>query len=502
MARSAGAATFGNKATPAKPRARADKITRLLTQIEQAGDIPPELVRAPGEFLREFYDAWVENGGQEGGKNRNSIRRMRLDWLTGPREVKSLHPKLSGRVKITRDDAAALIELFLGRWQFGAKGKGRGLTEDGYRPFPCRQPARLREQLLAALFPSNQSQALLLPPRLEELAAGQAQSDFNTIFTLYEQADAVIVLSRHQSSVGASRIEAMRAFWNYLKYLHDYFHDHAIMFIWVVDIGSREVEDDEAWREFSNFEHLKSQFRSFASFDSVLDRLEDGTAEATSSSAIHDAFLRGLKIPEEGRRERRWKWLCARSVVVVQNLRHDEFDRLYADEDDYARKVRTKDIGVSAEYVLPSTLPYAFGRQKAFYDLYGRSVESMADATLSVLFRKDGWRAPTGPDDLQDVRYFAAAAVPGDHRQEPREWSSTLRWAELESPGAVYDEAQRIVYWAARHRLRKLAGEHAPDSQDWAIALAYLARLGFRVLRLPEFLRTDRLAGDPSSPLD
>ena len=38
---------------------------------------------APGAFLWEFYKAWVENGGQDGGKNRNSIRRMREVWLTG-----------------------------------------------------------------------------------------------------------------------------------------------------------------------------------------------------------------------------------------------------------------------------------------------------------------------------------------------------------------------------------------------------------------------------------
>ena len=64
---------------------------------------------------------------------------------------------------------------------------------------------------------------------------------------------------------------------------------------------------------------------------------------------------------------------------------------------------------------------------------------------------------------------------------------------ELASPGFSYDDAFRIVYWAARHRLKDWHGSRKDHEQDWAIAVGYLRRLGFQVLRLPDFLRIQRL---------
>ena len=114
----------------------------------------------PGGFLWEFYKVWVENGGQDGGKNRNSIRRMRDVWLTGDSEVKSLHPKLTGRVRVSKDDAKSLMSLFLKRWRFvGVKEGDWILTPDGYAPFPCQNCQALCDRLADAMYPENSKRA-------------------------------------------------------------------------------------------------------------------------------------------------------------------------------------------------------------------------------------------------------------------------------------------------------------------------------------------------------
>jgi hypothetical protein len=61
----------------------------------------------------------------------------------------------------------------------------------------------------------------------------------------------------------------------------------------------------------------------------------------------------------------------------------------------------------------------------------------------------------------------------------------------MDSPGEAYDEAFRIVYWAARHRLQSQK-EDEENNPDWAIAIAYLNNQGFRTLRLPDFLAIHR----------
>ena len=135
------------------------------------------VVETPGAFLWEFYKAWVDNGGRDGGKNRNSIRRMRDVWLTGNSEVKSLHPKLTGKVRISKDDAKSLMSLFLGRWKFvGVKEGDWVLTPDGYAPFPCRDCASLCDQLANAMYPEGSSQArigLALPERAGDTTLGR-----------------------------------------------------------------------------------------------------------------------------------------------------------------------------------------------------------------------------------------------------------------------------------------------------------------------------------------
>jgi hypothetical protein len=243
---------------------------------------------------------------------------------------------------------------------------------------------------------------------------------------------------------------------------------------------------------------LKAQFRAFATFDSEDDAGDraDGQAgvgeeKPEQGSAIREAFLRSLTIPEQTHREKRWKWLCDHTVVIIQNLRKEEFSHLYEAEDAGIDKIRLRDIGVTAENILPKMLPYSWARHRQLRDLYGSGFDNVADATLSAFYRQDGWSSAELPVGGSDVRYFAHALMNRPATQSDSHPVSAGVSKEMESPGDAYDEAFRIVYWAARHRLRSKE-ENVKTNPDWAIAIAYLNNQGFRTLRLPDFLAIHR----------
>ncbi len=496
--RGSGEASDGADAS-SKP-SRLEKITSALTAIEADGTVADCVVKTPGAFLWEFYKAWVENGGQDGGKNRNSIRRMRDVWLTGESEVKSLHPKLTGKVRISKDDAKSLISLFLTRWKFvGAKEGDWILTADGYASFPCQDREALCRRLADAMYPERSKQAqigLILPAQSGETDRIATNSNWDEIASLYKDLDAYITLSRHNSAIGPTASETIRLFWHFMNHLYESVGEKDTIFIWIVDIGGRQVEDENAWRDFFNFEMMKTQFRAFASFDSKTD-LDDvdetsGDQATAQRSGIHDAFLRSITIPEEGHREKRWNWLCERTVIVIQNLRLEEFEHLYADEDQQVSKIRLRDIGITAENILPSMIPSRWSQLRALRELYGRELTEISDATLTVLLNLSG--SDTG-DHSGAVRYFAHALSPKLAEGTPLSSASISQ--ELTSPGAQYNEAMSLVYWAARHRLKKIRGDQEDaHADDWAIAAAYLVNQGFRVIRLPDFMSIHRSPGE------
>lgn len=490
-----------DRAVSSKP-SRLEKITSALTAIEADDTIADCIVNTPGAFLWEFYKAWVENGGQDGGKNRNSIRRMRDVWLTDDSEVKSLHPKLTGKVRISKDDAKSLISLFLRRWRFvGVKEGDWVLTPDGYAPFPCKDCQALCERLADAMYSEGSKQArsgLLLPVRPgEALLAEAVSTNWQEIADLYSDLDAHITLSRHSSSIGPTPSDTLRLFWRLMNYLYDSIGEKETIFIWIIDIGGRQVEDEDSWKDFFNFEMMKTQFRAFASFDSendVDDQEETARTHIPSEiPGIHGAFLRSLTIPEEGHREKRWKWLCERTVMLVQNLRREEFEHLYEQEDKDVHKFRLRDIGVTAENILPSMMPNRWSVSKELGELYGRELTDISDATLTVLFNKDGKLSEDGT--RKDVRYFAHTLNPDTNDETP--WAMSSRSRQLTTPGSHYEEAMRLAYWAARHRLKTVKGEENEAlEQDWAIATAYLINQGFRAIRLTDFMRIHRSPGE------
>jgi hypothetical protein len=167
---------------PARALARSEKIAAALAQIDRGEDPPDCVTETPGAFLWEVYKVWLDQGGQDGGKNRNSIRRMRDTWLTGKHEVKSLHPKLSGRVRLSRRDAEALIWLFLTKWHY-EPGDSHA-DEEGYIAFPSKEITELQRAVIAVIFAGQDGSGLLLPVRVNEVATEAILRGSDEVFRL------------------------------------------------------------------------------------------------------------------------------------------------------------------------------------------------------------------------------------------------------------------------------------------------------------------------------
>jgi hypothetical protein len=289
-------------------------------------------------------------------------------------------------------------------------------------------------------------------------------------------ADALITLSRHRIAVGSNTIETMTNFWHFLNHLYlassDALKNDQIL-IWVVDIGTRSVEQEFSFDEYYNAGLLALQLNSFSNFDSLYDNEKQNRSSLVSR----------LRIVEDVHRNQRWEWLNMRTVIVVQNLRHEEFDGLYDDQDAAPASIRLNDIGVTAEHILPNKTPREWS--KPLRTLYGRNTEA-ADATITVFLNQSTQSLAAS---ARDVRYFAhgpALARDGLASESLPNVAVSTRSSELQSPGQNYDDAFRLLYWAARFRLG--LGDEA-ERQENLVALAYLRKHGFRFLRLRDFLR-------------
>jgi len=458
---------------------QAERVTAALEEADRTGHSPVHLRDNPGQFLRDMYEVWHHQGGKEGGRWRNSIRKMRDEWLVGRNAVPSLHPKLMGRVKLTRSDARALLDLFLGRWRWANGDAQQSLTtKDGYVGFNTLQQKKLREIVLDDMTKTSAHRGgFHLPPQTDQRESLQeTERRWVDIEKVVRECDALITLSRHKIAVGATPWQTIRSVWHMLNHLyeHDERHDFPDrQFIWVIDLGSREVEQPAAFEEYFNAGLLALQLASFANFDTTKD----------SSLPPIRAFFPRLTISSSVRRDELWRWLVDRAVIVVQNLRLEEFNAFHGDEEERLSAVRLKDIGVTAEHILPSTTPRIWGRE--LRQLYGKEI-SASDATFTVFMRETPWSAG---ENQGSIRYFAHTPlrVPKDKNiPSPTSAEWVTRSVELKAPDTNYDDAFRLLYWSARYRLGE--GDQKATDISWE-ALAYLRKIGFRVLKLPTFLK-------------
>ena len=451
----------------------------LLTEIDRTGNAPAETKDRPGEFFRKLYEAWYENGGKAGGKARNSIRRMRNEWLVNEKHVRSLHPKLTGQVKFDRQDGRTLIELFLSRWEYvGSKRKDDAVTADGYVPFVSPDLERLVETLLDAIYgKDDQDDATILLPTIgtEDVEAPTSvQASVKDYFSFIREADALITISSRRTILGKTPVQGMRNWWQSIEYLSQDDQTKDNLFIWIIDLGSRQVEDEGAFAEYLNAGSLALHFSAFARFSSEHDQDDFDHANVGPMG-------RRLSLPDDRKRLERWQWFKAHSAVVIRKRDDISIAAIYREEDALLDSLRLKGLGLNAEHVLPRTVPSNWASRLEKF--FGHFIGDLANASLAVAYKREKY------SQKRNVLYLATSdpssvddEMDNDARKEIV--APTLDIVELPSPGNQYDDAYRLVYLASRYRLSK-----GGNSGDEKLATAYLHQLGFEVLEVEDFIK-------------
>ncbi len=449
------------------------KITGLLTEVDRTGTVPEEVKERPGEFLRELYEAWYENGGKAGGKPRNSIRRMRSEWLLKDKHVRSLHPKLTGQVKFDRHDGQTLIELFLSRWEYvGSRRKDDAVTVDGYVPFASHDLGRLIMTLLDAIYgeTGNDGGTTILLPKTETedaKAPTPVQDSEKDYPAFIREADALITISSRRTILGKTPAKGMRDWWESLKDLSQDDQTKDNLFIWVVDIGSRQAEDEGAFAEYLNAGSLALHFSTLARFSSELDQDDKPDHPDVGSMG------RRLSLPDDRKRFSRWQWFNDHAAVVIRARSDTSIEAIYREEDAPLDSLRVKGLGLSAEHILPRTVPSNWASRLEKF--FGHYVSDLADASLAAACKKETSL------ETHDILYLAAKE---QNTGVDKDDALDLDIVELPSPGHHYDDAYRLIYLASRYRLSR-----NKELRDEKLAIAYLRQIGFEVLKVVDFMK-------------
>lgn len=465
-----------NETTKLSKKGLVDKVTGLITAINTTGEVPSTVIQQPGEFIREFYEAWYENGGLENGRPRNSIRRMRKDWLTGKSAVASLHPKLIGQVRQSRRDTELLTKLFLERWRFlGHQVKHPQLTDDGYAPFPVEDCEQLAQRIVAGLFsgnPKRERDGLLLPSRAR---IDEFEDEWEEAKEIMRESEVTIISSRQRSVIGPSIAQTARLFWHLIDHWYkedkrDQFPNR--MIIWVVDLGDKIVESEDSFEEFCNAGILALLLKLINTFEE--------SSEDFNNYKSENSLMKKLLLPSHSNKSERWKWLSERAVVAVRNsLPEGSSSPLYVENGD-AGGLRLRNIGIEAKHLLPKEPPFAWRR--ILRSLYGPVFVNASTATLSVHFNKS-----RTSNEESEVRYLAhrelkAKQILGESGEILTDWASSS--VKLPNPGSEYDDAFRILHMASKFALNN----NKDEINDEKIAHAYMEKIGFSLLDLSNYL--------------
>lgn len=452
-------------------------VEELLQLVDHSNDIPYPISEKPGEFFRLLYEQWHNNGGKEAGRyDRNSFRKIETEWLIGNEAIKSLYPKLSGKVKLVEKDANLLIDLFLSRWRFSPESTDSSSNRDGYIPFPCENRIGLRKKLVKALFSkckSEKRQGLFLPS-LEATrhpdSSTQSISEF--VYSSCANSSALIVLSRQRTIIGPDPYisqDLMRHFWNIFSFFHksDQLNGkNDRILIWVLDIGRRLVEDDSSFFKFYNVGLVTMQMIALANFDTM-------TAEIGIPTNDWDRLIIA---PDPEDRRRRWHWFRERAAIVIQNLRPNEFKDFYTSDEKEIYSMETMRIGVTEDHILPSEVPATWlQRVRSFY---GKRIKNLDQGTFGVLIQK------SSKNERLNLSYLAhGGALSGEAEEVAKRSMMTL---DLPSPGRLYDDAMTMLYMASAYKLGRLGDK---DREKGRIATAYLSKQGFEVFNVRDFIQ-------------
>lgn len=439
---------------------QAERVTAALDETDRTGHVPNFVRENPGQFLRDMYEVWHRQGGKEGGRWRNSIRKMREEWLIGRNAVPSLHQKLMGRVKLTRSNVRSLLGLFLELWRYEEiSGRRKQNANEGYVRFPALSLSNLKRSILDALMDSLNTLAL---PAQRTHSLNQLNDPRVRTFSQdeYNKCDALITFSRNRIAIGRNPAQTIMDFTKILNILYqeekNSKNSHC-MLIWVVDMGTRYLENSDSFEYFYNSCFLSLLFKAFLSFDSKVE---------ISKSMIGDEF----REPDFPQREQRLKWLEKRSAIVVSNLRRDEKKQIYKDE--IHKNDHEYPYGDFTNlHILPQDIPETWN--ESIHKIFKKRVE-YKDMSFTSLFKCSGW------DSEEKFKHFAHT---DSLRKLENEHGFFIDSVQLPSAGENYEKALEYVYYAVSHRIRKKGIE----IEEYAFNK--IRQLGFSILDIDEFLK-------------
>ena len=451
------------------------EIEEILLRADQNEEPPRMAATHPSLFLRRLYDAWVQNGGKLRGKNRNSIAMMQ-QRLREIADVKSLASKLSGRTRLKRADVEALVTLFLKNWTIERDDAGRPNDDAVYRPFPSKDVESFIQRIAGAMFPGSE------PSRHRGILLAQTENDdlpgsmTNIVTTesygqMLGRSNAFITISRHQTVFGHRPIDVtMERFWHIFRSFADSIDPGSKdkVLIWIVDLGSRNANDRDAWLDFKNIQFLKMQFEAFAAFD-VWD-IETENAEFTDEE--EEEGQQGYSMnPERFNKKELWSKLESNTVIIVKNLRPDEKVRLFGEEYEEEKFQTLVGEDITPEHLLPRNVPIPW---LSVTKLLPENIHDLSDLNLTVTVTKN----EIEDERSVDVRYYTYSLT-GKHLG-----GDEIRQFELASPGRQFDRAMVWACRAARYRLSSNAGARLDPSSRGRVAIGRLRRLGFEVLSI------------------
>ena len=300
---------------------------------------------------------------------------------------------------------------------------------------------------------------------------GDSEKDTKKVIDNIMRLKSLITMRRNSTFAEQDADIVCRNCWGFLNFLYQRSKnaDSGPLLIWSIDMGTRNIEDEDAFACYTNVSRLAANLYSFSMFDTINDH---GGAEKGGLAAR-------ARMPGADRRSERW--LVERSAIVIYNLRREEFGELYPDDKVTIQTIRLKGIGVSSEHLLPSIVPSIWRHQ--LDELYDRELEA-SDVSFSICI---GEKKGTEPDqNLETIHYMAHASSSAGVSDEETGVIFPIRSVELQSPGRSYDEAVQMIQFAARYRLGKCGDD---EIEEGATAVAYLHNQGFRVLLLQDFVR-------------
>jgi hypothetical protein len=401
----------------------------------------------PLEFMLNLTRHWKRQGGTVAGKPRHSDRY--LDELLREQRtpIRSLIPKLSGRTKLSPEDARNLVLLFLSHWQYVGDPSSReipGRSCELYTPV-SRDKSEIEEasryvqsQISKAGVATNNrtssaTASAASRQRMSDLIAGE-----------FQKSVAMYTLSAWQTVLVARRDMVLVGFRDLMTRLWEIDRADKLerVLVWILDLGKQEFEDPEARLRFMNVEALRSRFKA-------LKRFKDDNADV------------------------RWNWLQAKSVVVL----HD------------TRRVRPAVPWLSQfdpHHVLFNAIPPRWLELPKFHELYDEDPEWLRDANYSI-FLSPGESPGDGSSTDYTLRYFGNYLYKSGQTSDPE-----LKSLKLSEPGRSYVEAMGTVYAAATQMLNtpNSSARLAIDGMgiERAHAIEKLQHHGFVLLRLEEFL--------------